>query len=211
MQTTYSDTRDFIVMSGPDGPRLPQLPSLDGLRGIAVAVVVLFHCGFSTMVGGYLGVSTFFTLSGFLITSLLLNESRPHGDRPTRHVLGSPLPAAAAGVTGDPRAGLDVVRLVRRHSGTAGDARRRRVGLALRRGQLAPHPAGHHLLGAVPGAVARAALLEPGDRGAVLSAVPAPDGRALAGDQGASRSTRRRARPPGGVFGGAAAARLDVG
>jgi len=79
MQTTHSDTRDFIVMSGPDGPRLPQLPALDGVRGVAVAAVVLFHCGFEVMVGGFLGVSTFFTLSGFLITSLLLNESRRTG------------------------------------------------------------------------------------------------------------------------------------
>ena len=37
-------------------------------------MVLLFHGGFSWAVGGYLGVSTFFTLSGFLITSLLLAE-----------------------------------------------------------------------------------------------------------------------------------------
>jgi peptidoglycan/LPS O-acetylase OafA/YrhL len=79
MQTTHSDTRDFVVMEGPDGPRLPQLPALDGLRGVAVAVVVLYHCGFDVFVGGYLGVSTFFTLSGFLITSLLLHESARSG------------------------------------------------------------------------------------------------------------------------------------
>ena len=36
--------------------------------------MVLFHGGFSWMTGGYLGVSTFFTLSGFLITALLLVE-----------------------------------------------------------------------------------------------------------------------------------------
>ena len=75
MQTIYSDSKDFVVMEGPDGPRLPQLPALDGVRGLAVAAVVLYHCGFDVMVGGYLGVSTFFTLSGFLITSLLVNES----------------------------------------------------------------------------------------------------------------------------------------
>jgi peptidoglycan/LPS O-acetylase OafA/YrhL len=65
-----------------DAPRLPYFPALDGLRGIAVAGVLLFHGGFSWMVGGYLGVSTFFTLSGFLITSLLLAEkaSRGHVD-----------------------------------------------------------------------------------------------------------------------------------
>lgn len=51
-------------------------PALDGIRGLAVAGVLLFHAGFGWAVGGYLGVSTFFTLSGFLITTLLLNEHR---------------------------------------------------------------------------------------------------------------------------------------
>ena len=58
----------------PSRSRLPHFPGLDGLRGVAVIVVLLFHGGFSWAVGGYLGVSTFFTLSGFLITSLLLAE-----------------------------------------------------------------------------------------------------------------------------------------
>lgn len=39
-----------------------------------MAAVVLFHVGFSWAKGGYLGVSTFFTLSGFLITSVLMAE-----------------------------------------------------------------------------------------------------------------------------------------
>ena len=56
------------------GSKLPYFPGLDGLRGIAVIAVLFFHGGFSWAVGGYLGVSTFFTLSGFLITSLLLAE-----------------------------------------------------------------------------------------------------------------------------------------
>lgn len=49
-------------------------PALDGLRGVAVVAVLLFHSGFSWARGGYLGVSAFFTLSGFLITTLLLVE-----------------------------------------------------------------------------------------------------------------------------------------
>jgi peptidoglycan/LPS O-acetylase OafA/YrhL len=59
--------------------RIPYFPGLDGLRGLAVAAVLFFHGGFSWMVGGYLGVSTFFTLSGFLITSLLLAERASEG------------------------------------------------------------------------------------------------------------------------------------
>ena len=47
---------------------------LDGLRGVAVILVIIFHSGLNWLPGGFLGVSVFFTLSGFLITSLLINE-----------------------------------------------------------------------------------------------------------------------------------------
>ena len=53
---------------------MPHLPGLDGLRGLAVIGVLLFHGGFTWAKGGFLGVSTFFTLSGFLITNLLVRE-----------------------------------------------------------------------------------------------------------------------------------------
>ena len=59
--------------------RLPYNPALDGIRGLAVAAVLLFHGEFTWARGGYLGVSTFFTLSGFLITSLLVVEHRNQG------------------------------------------------------------------------------------------------------------------------------------
>lgn len=55
-------------------------PALDGLRGVAVVLVVVFHLGVTWMPGGYLGVSVFFTLSGFLITTLLLTELQNTGD-----------------------------------------------------------------------------------------------------------------------------------
>ena len=47
-------------------------PALDGLRGVAVLAVIGFHYG--VLRGGYLGVDLFFVLSGFLITSLLIQE-----------------------------------------------------------------------------------------------------------------------------------------
>ena len=50
------------------------VPGLDGLRAVAVVVVVLFHADVAGVSGGFLGVSLFFTLSGFLITSLLVDE-----------------------------------------------------------------------------------------------------------------------------------------
>ncbi|MFM2071735.1 MAG: hypothetical protein RLZZ623_1998 [Actinomycetota bacterium] len=53
---------------------MPYQPALDGLRAVAVALVLVFHGGFAWMRGGYVGVSVFFTLSGYLITLLLLAE-----------------------------------------------------------------------------------------------------------------------------------------
>ena len=46
-------------------------PGLEGLRGVSVIAVLLFHAESVWVPGGFLGVSTFFTLSGFLITGLL--------------------------------------------------------------------------------------------------------------------------------------------
>ena len=58
---------------------LPYQPALDGLRGLAVAAVVLYHCGVGWARGGFLGVDVFFVLSGFLITGLLITEWRTWG------------------------------------------------------------------------------------------------------------------------------------
>ena len=63
---------------GPE-PRLSHQGALDGLRGLAVAAVVLFHSGLRGFDGGFLGVEAFFVLSGYLITTLLLEESRNSG------------------------------------------------------------------------------------------------------------------------------------
>lgn len=51
-----------------------RLPGLDGLRGIAILAVIIYHAEASLLVGGFLGVDVFFVLSGFLITSLLIEE-----------------------------------------------------------------------------------------------------------------------------------------
>jgi peptidoglycan/LPS O-acetylase OafA/YrhL len=50
------------------------MPGLDGLRALAVLAVIAYHEQFGWAQGGLLGVGVFFTLSGFLITSLLVGE-----------------------------------------------------------------------------------------------------------------------------------------
>jgi len=62
--------RSTLDASGRSGG-LAYVPALDGLRAICVLGVLGFHAGFDAMRGGFLGVSTFFTLSGFLVTSIL--------------------------------------------------------------------------------------------------------------------------------------------
>src|SRR5215470_14845577 len=50
------------------------MPGLDGLRALAVLAVVAYHLGWGWAPGGLLGVGVFFTLSGYLITDLLLGQ-----------------------------------------------------------------------------------------------------------------------------------------
>ena len=58
---------------------MDHLPALDGLRGIAVAAVIAYHLDFGWAKGGYLGVSLFFTLSGYLISRLMVAEVEATG------------------------------------------------------------------------------------------------------------------------------------
>ena len=82
--------------------RIPHVPALDGVRGAAVIAVLIFHAGH--LDGGFLGVDLFFTLSGYLITSLLVAEWRGSGTihlgrfwaRRARRLLPAVLVVAAA-------------------------------------------------------------------------------------------------------------------
>lgn len=56
-----------------------EIPSLDGWRAVAISLVVLSHAGFGHIVPGGLGVTVFFFLSGFLITTLMLRELSDSG------------------------------------------------------------------------------------------------------------------------------------
>ena len=59
--------------------RLSYIPGLDGIRAVAVLAVLCYHANYSWALGGFLGVETFFVLSGFLITLLLLSEWQATG------------------------------------------------------------------------------------------------------------------------------------
>jgi peptidoglycan/LPS O-acetylase OafA/YrhL len=47
---------------------------IDGLRSLAIVPVLLFHAGFSSFPGGFVGVDVFFVISGYLITASLLSD-----------------------------------------------------------------------------------------------------------------------------------------
>ncbi|WXF90636.1 acyltransferase [Curtobacterium flaccumfaciens pv. flaccumfaciens] len=63
----------------PPPPLTHRAPALDGLRTLAILVVVLYHLHVPQFEGGFIGVTVFFVLSGFLITTLLLGERRRTG------------------------------------------------------------------------------------------------------------------------------------
>jgi peptidoglycan/LPS O-acetylase OafA/YrhL len=74
-------TATLAAPTAPPPGRLGYQPALDGVRALAISLVVLFHYpwgnrfyGANPVHGGFLGVDAFFVLSGFLITTLLLQE-----------------------------------------------------------------------------------------------------------------------------------------
>jgi peptidoglycan/LPS O-acetylase OafA/YrhL len=55
-------------------PQLPYVAGFDGLRAVALLAVLAFHSGLEIARGGFLGISSFFTLSGFLLGATVLAE-----------------------------------------------------------------------------------------------------------------------------------------
>ena len=60
-------------------PKQQRLVGLDGLRAIAVGLVVVYHLWPDAVPAGFLGVSIFFTLSGYVITRAIVNERQRSG------------------------------------------------------------------------------------------------------------------------------------
>lgn len=63
----------------PVGKDSATIPSLDGIRALAATIVFASHAGNQDVIPGLFGVTVFFFLSGYLITTLLRTEFEKHG------------------------------------------------------------------------------------------------------------------------------------
>src|SRR5687768_16024360 len=77
-QSATAPQPEVALVSEP-AVKMPVVPELEGIRAIAVAIVFVSHVGFGHIVPGGLGVTIFFFLSGYLITSLLRSEAAACG------------------------------------------------------------------------------------------------------------------------------------
>ena len=66
--------------------RNQRIVALDGLRALAIAGVVLYHLRPSRLTGGFLGVTLFFTLSGYLATKSIMRATARDGFSYPRYI-----------------------------------------------------------------------------------------------------------------------------
>src|ERR1700685_1793153 len=55
-------------------PTMSHIKGLNGIRALSVLAIIAFHTGLNSVPGGFYGVTSFFVISGFLITSLIVRE-----------------------------------------------------------------------------------------------------------------------------------------
>ena len=67
------------IAAAPVPARPGHVPALDGYRGLGIVATMLYHHGAVWAQGSIFAISTFFTLSGFLITTLLIDERERSG------------------------------------------------------------------------------------------------------------------------------------
>ena len=71
---TGTGGRSGVEMERGKGPSPAYRPEIDGLRAVAVLSVLFFHLGLPGVSAGFTGVDVFFVISGFLITSILMQD-----------------------------------------------------------------------------------------------------------------------------------------
>lgn len=75
VRSTLAREADSVVEPPVLAPKQPfYIPSLDGIRAVSFLIVFVSHAGLGSVVPGGLGVTIFFFLSGYLITTLLRME-----------------------------------------------------------------------------------------------------------------------------------------
>ena len=159
------------TVAAPAPVRMPHLRGLDGIRALAVAGVVVYHLGAPWMRGGFLGVDVFFVLSGYLITTLILDEVERTGRFSFRQLLRSAAPAGCC-----PRSASCCSPWPASGSSCASEAGELRGDIVAAAGYVVELVADRRrplLLRAGQPAAAAAAPVVAGDRGAVLPGVPA--------------------------------------
>ena len=65
---------NLAVVGERSSPTMPYVPGIDGLRALALVAIFVFHLGVGLFPGAVFSVTLFFTLSGFLITRLMVAE-----------------------------------------------------------------------------------------------------------------------------------------
>ena len=199
---------DTPATTTPTRTSRPYWPALDGWRGLTIWFAISVHAGYFTA-GGVLSLDTFFVLSGFLITGILLREwcaatsTVPGGSTCRRSGLAVP-DGCFRDCSSCSRPCWCTRRSWRRRSGSTVCGATSRIDLLC--SELALHRVGAVVLLVVHVTVAGAPPVVVGGRGAVLSVLAADRvGRAVAGTATVSctgcrcRARRRRRARCGGL------------